>query len=51
MEKIEGETVINYYTGAKWFLVKINGSETYISETRFNHLKAQEKLKEQVWSK
>jgi len=29
------EVVTNYYTGEKWFLVSINGSETYVNESHY----------------
>ena len=33
---ISKEVVTNYYTGEKWYLVSINGSETYINESEYN---------------
>ena len=45
METIEvtaKEVVTNYYTGEKWFLVNIDGSETYVNETRYEELQGRE---------
>ena len=38
VDQLREEVVTNYYTGEKWFLVNINGSETYISETRYHKM-------------
>ena len=41
MESVEvtaEEVVTNYYTGERWFLVNINGSETYVNEARYLEL-------------
>lgn len=27
--------IVNYYTGEKWYLVSINGNETYVSEKEY----------------
>lgn len=32
------EVVTNYYTGEKWYLVSINGSETYVSEKKYQEM-------------
>ena len=45
METIEvtaKEVVTNYYTGERWFLVSINGSETYVNEARYLELQGKE---------
>jgi len=38
MQSIKETVVTNYYTGDKYFLVKINGAETYASEKRVKEL-------------
>ena len=42
------DVVKNYYTGEKWFLVSIDGGETYISEAKYIELnrEAIEKMKQ-----
>ena len=42
IEVIAKEVVTNYYTGEKWFLVNIDGSETYVNETRYEELQGRE---------
>ena len=45
LERVEvtaEEVVTNYYTGERWFLVNINGSETYVNETRYLELQGKE---------
>jgi len=32
--------VKNYYTGEKWYLVSIDGNETYVCEKEYKKLKA-----------
>ena len=36
------EVVTNYYTGDKWYLVNINGFETYVCETKYEELQGKE---------
>lgn len=32
---VSRDVVTNYYTGKKWFLVKVEGGEKYISEEEY----------------
>ena len=33
------EVITNYYTGERWYLVSIDGHETYVNEKRYIELK------------
>jgi len=38
---VSRDVVTNYYTGEKWFLVTIDGGETYISEAKYLELNSE----------
>lgn len=34
----DDEIITNYYTGEKWYLVSINGNQTYVNEAKYKQL-------------
>lgn len=39
------EVVRNYYTGERWFLIEIEGKETYVPEYEYKRLKKEREIK------